>query len=163
MPQLDFGTYASQVVWLVATFVAMLVLMWKAVVPRIADVLEARQKRIEDGLERAAELKREAEEAMAAYEKALAEARQRAHAALAQAQAALAQESAARERELAAQLAKKIADGEAAVRRARDEAIAGVRGVALEVVAAAAEKVAGEAFDRASVGAAVDAALGARA
>lgn len=162
MPQLDVGTYASQLFWLVVTFAALLVAMWTVVVPRISDVLEARQKRMEDNFEKAAELKKASEEAMAAYEKALAAARAEAHELIAETQEAIIGEAARKERELAQALRKQIADGEAAVRRAKDEALKGIRAVAAEVAAAAALKVARETFDAASVASAVDAAARAR-
>ena len=57
MPQLDVNTYLPQVVWLVITFTALFLVMWRLAVPRIADVLEARQKRIADKAKR--QVKRE--------------------------------------------------------------------------------------------------------
>ncbi|MFQ5764023.1 MAG: F0F1 ATP synthase subunit B', partial [Rhodospirillales bacterium] len=62
MPQLDVNTYLPQIVWLVITFTVLFLIMWRVAVPRIADVLEARQKRIDDNLDKAAESKKEAEE-----------------------------------------------------------------------------------------------------
>ena len=38
MPQLDVNTFLPQVVWLVITFTALFLLMWRVAVPRIADV-----------------------------------------------------------------------------------------------------------------------------
>ncbi len=61
MPQLEqFDTYLSQVVWLVISFAILYVVMWKAALPRVADVLQERQERIDDDLERAEKLKSEA-------------------------------------------------------------------------------------------------------
>ena len=71
MPQLDVNTFLPQVVWLVITFTALFLLMWRVAVPRIADLLEARQRRIEDNLDKAQESKKEAEETLAAYEQAM--------------------------------------------------------------------------------------------
>ena len=75
MPQLDVNTFLPQVVWLVITFTALFLLMWRVAVPRIADLLEARQRRIEDNLDKAQESKKEAEETLAAYEQAMNETR----------------------------------------------------------------------------------------
>ena len=45
MPQLEqIATYPSQVFWLVVTFVALFLIMWRVAVPRISDALEARQQ-----------------------------------------------------------------------------------------------------------------------
>ena len=88
MPQLEqIATYPSQVFWLVVTFMVLFVIMWRIAVPRISDALEARQQRIDDNLERAAEIKKEAEAAIEAYEQSLAEARSEAQSAIAEANA----------------------------------------------------------------------------
>ena len=69
MPQLEqISTFPSQIFWLVITFAALFFVMWRIAVPRIADVLEARQKRIDDNLDKAETAKKEAEAAIEAYE-----------------------------------------------------------------------------------------------
>ena len=68
MPQLEISTFLPQIFWLVITFAALYVVMWKIAVPGIAEVLESRQKRIEVNLEKAAKAKQEAEETLSAYE-----------------------------------------------------------------------------------------------
>ena len=53
MPQLDVSTFLPQIFWLVVTFAALYLIMWKVAVPGVANVLEARQKRIGDNLDKA--------------------------------------------------------------------------------------------------------------
>ena len=74
MPQLDPSLFATQLFWLFVSFMVLFLIAWKAAVPRIADVLNARQNRIDGDLERAQALKSEAEDVLAAYERALADA-----------------------------------------------------------------------------------------
>jgi len=162
MPQLDITTFSSQIFWLVITFVAMFLIMWRISVPKISDALEARQKRIDDHLSRAEELKKEAETALAAYEQALAEARSEAQSAVAAANAKLLEETQAREAELAEALKKRLAEGEANITAAMEDAIANIRDVAAEVAVAAAERLTGEAPSVDDAGAAVDTAIKAR-
>ena len=50
MPQLDISTYPPQLVWLLITFLALYLVVWKVALPRIVDVREARQRRVEDDL-----------------------------------------------------------------------------------------------------------------
>ena len=83
MPQLEqIDTYLSQVVWLVISFVVLYVVMWKTALPRVADVLQERQERIGDDLERAEKLKSEAEAVLEVYEATTAKAQADAQAVL---------------------------------------------------------------------------------
>ncbi len=70
MPQLEIGDFAPQIVWLVITFVSLYLISWKLILPRIGDVLDAREERITDDLEEADKLKKAAEEALSTYEAA---------------------------------------------------------------------------------------------
>lgn len=78
LPQLNTETYASQVFWLLIAFVVLYMLMSRVFLPRIGGVIEERRQRIADDFDKAAELKRQAEEAEDAYRQALADARARA-------------------------------------------------------------------------------------
>ena len=72
MPQLDPSLIPTQLFWLFITFLALFLVAWKVALPRITEVLDARQTRIDGDLEKAEALKAEAEDVMAAYEKTLA-------------------------------------------------------------------------------------------
>jgi len=159
MPQLDPTFYTSQVVWLVITFVALYLVMWRVVVPRISDVLETRRQRIEDNLERAETLKKEAETALKAYEKALANARAEAHGILVEASQRLGEQAAKQEAEVAKKLAARIADSEVEIARAVSAAMGGIRGVAAELAQEASQRLIGERPETAEAGQAVDEAL----
>jgi F-type H+-transporting ATPase subunit b len=156
MPQLDPSFYASQVVWLVITFVALYMVMWRVVLPRIADVLETRRLRIEHNLEKAEALKKEAEAALKAYEKALAEARAEAHGVLVEAGARMAEQAAKQDADLVKKLARTIADSEAEIARAVGAAIGGIRTVTVELAQEAGQRLIGERVDAGAAGKAVD-------
>ena len=80
MPQLNPLDWAPQLIWLVITFGVLYLLMKRVALPKIGSVIEMRQGRIAGDLEEADKLRRETQEAIAAYEQALAEAKARAHA-----------------------------------------------------------------------------------
>ncbi len=162
MPQLDVATFSSQIFWLVVTFIALFLIMWRISVPKISDALEARQKRIDDNLNRAEELKKEAEVAMDTYEASLADARSDAQRAILEANAKLAEDAQAREAELSEALAERIAESEANILAAMDEAIVNIRDVAVEVSVSAVERLTGEAPSPDAASSAVDAAIKAR-
>jgi len=79
LPQLDFATFPSQIFWLIVTLVVLYLIFVNVALPKIGGMIEARHDAIEDDLDRAADFKRKAAEAEAAYEKALADARAEAH------------------------------------------------------------------------------------
>ena len=160
MPQIeDVASFLPQVFWLVITFMALFLIMWKIAVPAIANTLEARQKRMEDNLDKAAQAKKEAEETLAAYENAMAEARAEAQGIINEATKLMTEEAEAREAEMAEELGRKIAASEAEIRKAIDAAMEHVRDVAIEVAGAAVGRLTGDAPDEKDMGKAVDQAM----
>ena len=156
MPQLDVTTFLPQIFWLVVTFTALFLIMWKIAVPGIADVLEARQKRIQDNLDKATQAKIEAEETLAAYESAMAEARGEAHALHGQAAKQLADEAEAREAEVGDELSRQIAESEAQIQGAVDGAMDNVREIAIEVAGDALQRLTGNKADEQTLTGAVE-------
>src|ERR671921_429829 len=97
MPQLNVETFPSQLFWLAITFIVLYILMSWIGLPRLTAAIEARQRRREDDLARAAQLKTEAEAANAAFQRTMAEARAQAQAVLKETSDRLASESAERQ------------------------------------------------------------------
>ncbi len=159
MPQFDPTFYPSQLFWLYATFILFYVLLSVFAMPKIGGVLEERQRKIDDNLDKASQLKAEAEAAIAVYEKALAESRAEAHQLLRSSTEALAKQAEARQKELGERLAEQIKTGEARIVAAKDQALAQVRDVASEVAKLATAKLTGLALDDAKIGLAVTSAL----
>lgn len=155
MPQFDPSSFASQLFWLVVTFVLLYIVVSRFAIPRIGEVLDQRQKMVDDDLDRAQQLKAETEEAIAAYEKALGEARAQAHEHLKQAQDEAAKKAEARNAEVNAKLADQIKQGEARIAQARDEAMTQVKEIAAGSAVAISQRLAGLSVDEASVDAAV--------
>ena len=61
MPQLNPEFFVTQLFWLVVTFSFLLVFLWRISLPRIGNVLEKRQRKINEDLTTAKELQNEAE------------------------------------------------------------------------------------------------------
>jgi F-type H+-transporting ATPase subunit b len=74
MPQLDLSTFPPQLAWLLITFVALYLVVWKVAMPRIVDIRDSRRQRIEDDLGKAETLREEAKIVLAALEKSHADA-----------------------------------------------------------------------------------------
>ncbi len=143
MPQVDSATYVSQIVWLAITFVILYLVMARVALPRIGDVLEARQDRIAHDLDAAASLKAEAEAALGEYEKSIAAARAEALDVLAKAAERRASDAAARQAKFDARIAKQVREAEARIAAAKQDALGDIGGVAGEIAAAATEKLLG--------------------
>jgi len=159
MPQFDPATFAPQLVWLVITFVALYILMTVVALPKIGAVLDERQRKIDDNLDKAAVLRAEAEAAIAAYDKALAESRAHAHSLVKDAADRITQQAEERNRELGARLGEQIKAGEARIAAARDAALAGVRDVAIDVAGAALARLLGGVTDQGRLDTAIATAL----
>lgn len=141
MPQLDSSTFTSQLFWLVICFFSMLFIMSKFIVPKIADILEQRQRKIDSYLNKAHTIRLEAEESLKKYQEALAEATRNANEALEKTQAEINSYMQTRQDELAAKLQKKIAAGETEINKSKDEAMAKVKEMSEELAEAVVAKI----------------------
>lgn len=159
MPQFDPAFFAPQLFWLAVTFITLYVLMAKVALPKIGAVLDERQRKIDDNLDKAAQLKAEAEAAVAAYEKALSESRAHAHSVIKEASERLAKQAEERTRDLSAKLAEQIKAGETRIAAAKDAALTNVREVALDVAGATVARLLGGVADQSQLEAAVASAL----
>jgi F-type H+-transporting ATPase subunit b len=135
MPQLNPLDWAPQLIWLAITFGILYLLMKWVALPKIGSVIEMRQGRIAGDLEAADKLRRETQEAIAAYEQALAEAKARAHGIAQEARNRLKDEVAAERAALERDLAAKSAEAEARILEAKVSALKDVNAVASETAA----------------------------
>jgi F-type H+-transporting ATPase subunit b len=158
-PPFNSETYASQLFWLAICFAFLFIVMWKAALPRIGGIIEARQKRVADDLAEAGKLKAQSDAAIAAYEKALNDARANAQAIANKTRDEQAAASEARRKTLEDQLNVKLADAEKTIAAGKTAAMANVRGIAADATKAIVEQLIGKAPADAAVDAAVSEAL----
>ena len=163
MPQLDIATFPPQLIWLAIIFIVFYVLMAAIGLPRVGNILDARRGRIEGDLEKASQMKAEAEAVIAAYERALADARSQAQVTLCEATERLNAKAAERQRQIAEKLATETSAAERRIAEAKAQALANLRDVAVDVARAAAQKLTGADLDAGRAQAAVDAVLRERA
>jgi F-type H+-transporting ATPase subunit b len=159
MPQFNFDTFPSQIFWLVITFVALYFALGRTAIPKIAAVLEARQRKIDDDLERATELELQAKEVLTAYEAGLAEAREQAQGVVRQTAEEMTAVAEAQHQDLAARLAADVEAAEARIVAAKDDALANIRQVASEAARAATQRLIGVEVDQGKADEAVAAVL----
>jgi F-type H+-transporting ATPase subunit b len=159
MPQLDLATFAPQLIWLAITFILLYLVMARAGLPRVGQIIAARRARIDGDLEKASQMKSEAEAVMAAYDKALAEARQQAQITLRETGEQLAALAAERQKKVAEELARETSAAERRIDAAKREALGSLRDVAIDVTRAAALKLTGNELDQTRAATAVDDAM----
>jgi F-type H+-transporting ATPase subunit b len=143
MPQLEFADYAPQIVWLTISFVILYLILSRIALPRVASVLDERERQVQSDIDRAQRLKAEAEDALATYERTMAEARATAQAELRKAVQAVAAEASARESGLSAKLAEQTAAAERSIAAAKQAAFADLQTMAGDIAGAMAGKLAG--------------------
>jgi len=163
MPQLDLSTFPSQIFWLAVFFVVLYVLMKRLALPKIEKIIEERRARVEGDLDKAGQMKSEAEAVIAAYEKALADARHQAQLTMKETSDRLGAIAAERQRQAGSVIAERTTIAEQRIAAAKSAAMSNLRGVAVEVARAAAAKLVGAEIDSGRAGTAVDAVLKERA
>ncbi|HEY1312213.1 MAG TPA: F0F1 ATP synthase subunit B', partial [Pseudolabrys sp.] len=129
-PPFQSQTFASQLVWLAIAFVLLYALMSKLALPRVAAIIENRQKRIAGDLAEAEQLKQQSNAAVAAYEKALADARARAQTIANETRATQQAQADASRKTLENGLNARLADAEKSIAATKQAAMANVRTIA---------------------------------
>ena len=162
MPQFDPSSFASQLFWLVVSFAALYWVVAKFAIPRIGDVLEKRDRVIQDDLDRAESLKQEADAAIEAYEASIAEARSKAHQSVKAIQDEMNALAAEENAKVDGQVASQLEEAETRIESAKAEAMASVKSIAAEVVQDTASKIAGISVDGGAAETAVTNELGAK-
>lgn len=142
-PPFDAQTFASQLFWLVLTFVALYLLMSRVALPRVGSILEARRQHVDSNLAEAQRLKDASDAAIAAHEKALAEARGRAQALADETRKKAAAAAEARRKEVDAKVHAQIDEAEKTIAAKRAEAMANVHAIVVETAPAIVERLTG--------------------
>ncbi|MBT4740023.1 MAG: F0F1 ATP synthase subunit B' [Rhodospirillaceae bacterium] len=159
MPQFDPSTFSSQLFWLLICFVVLYWVISKFAIPRIGDILEQRERVVQDDLDRAESLKGEAEQALADYEAAMANAREQARTLMFKVTSDAKVAAEARNRDIGAELTVQIADAEQRIATARDDAMASLTSIAADAAKDAASRLAGLEVNSGDAEAAVSAAM----
>jgi F-type H+-transporting ATPase subunit b len=138
-PPFDTTTFPSQLFWLVVTFAALFVVMWRVAGPRINGVITTRRDKINGDIAEAQKHRGDAEAASAAYQTALAAARARANAHAEETRTRISGEIDKAKAEADAKAHEATAKAEASIQAMRADAktsvINAARDAAIEIVA----------------------------
>ena len=144
MPQLDIALYTPQIIWLIITFLLLYVLMAKWALPRIGNILEQRQARIDDHLDTAQSLRDESKTDSDSYENILAEAREEARKAIQNANKEIKIDTTRRQEELGVRLSSELKSAEDRISKAKAAAIERIHDSASSVTSTAMKLLIGE-------------------
>lgn len=142
-PPFDSSKFEAQLVWLAITFIILYVIISRMALPRIGEVLEERQDRIQKDIDEANRLKEETDKAIATYEEALASARQKANKIADETRAKLKAEINSEQKAVEDKIAKKTADAEKRIGEAKEQAFGEVKNIAQSTTSLIVEKLLG--------------------
>ncbi len=143
MPQLEIGTFASQLFWLTVTFSLLYFVLSGSILPKISSVLQGRQDRITNDLEAAEKLKKEAEEMEAGYIESMNDTRARAAKIIAEAAEKVQEKADERNAELTEVLFKQLEESADKLDEARIRAFYEMAGLSAELSKLIVHKVSG--------------------
>lgn len=158
-PPFDPEFFMPQFVWLILTFGLLYLLMSRVALPRVAGIIENRRERIAGDLDKAAQLKGQADDAMAEYERSLAEARAKAHAIANETREKMKDETDELRSETDAKLDEQLKAAETRIAVTKEKALANVRDVAAEAAITIVHQLIGETAEAGKIVSAVDRAL----
>jgi F-type H+-transporting ATPase subunit b len=156
MPQLVFADWPPQLVWLILSFAVLYLLMARLALPRIAEVLDSRERRRTTDLEKAEGLQTQAQTALEDFERVQAETHAQAQTIAAQTREQLAAQQAERFAELEAELAEQHRKSEAKIAKATEDAMVSLAELATELAKAGAERLIGGKISTSEARAAVE-------
>ena len=159
MPQLDFSSYAPQLVWLFITFTFLYLFLSKIALPRIGGVIEQRRDRIADDLDEAARFRAQTDDAITAYETSLAQAKAKASGIAQETRDALSAETDKERAKIEAVLTKKAEEAEVRISATKQKALGNIKEVAAETAQAIVQKLIGAKITKKTAGASVTTAM----
>lgn len=143
LPQLDPTWYASQSFWMLVTFCAMFLVVWRFVMPAMRATVDARRSRIENDINKTDELKTEAARLLKELEEAQASVKEQTQAALAKAQEEAQALTKQMETDFAQRLAAHIAEKEQTLNAAKEKALQDIAAISGGLADQITRKVAG--------------------
>lgn len=143
-PPFDQTSFSAQLIWLAITFGFLYVALSKFLLPRITEVIDARQDGIKRDLSKADELKTETEKALADYEKALADAKGKAGDIAKSNRDGLAAEIDKERQKVEAEITQRVTTAEKRIAESKSKAMASVSDIAGETVSAIFSKLTGK-------------------
>ena len=142
MPQLNPEFFVSQLFWLVVTFSFLLVFLWRISLPRISNILEKRERKINEDLTAAKELQSEAENIQDKIEQQLKQARSDASELIKSSSASFQDKAQNEITKLEKELDEKITDSSNKIEKSKNESLNQIQSQINEITKLTLSKVA---------------------
>jgi len=133
MPQMVLTDYPPQIIWLVIAFILLYFLMTKVALPRVAEILDKRDRTVNDNIKEAEKLKKDAEEAAVKYTKIIDDAQINADNILKETTKQITREIKEKNEVFLEDLKKKERESEKRIEKARGEAMSHVNAVSMQI------------------------------
>lgn len=160
MPQLDFHTFAPQIVWLAISFLLLFLIMSYFALPRVGAIIEERAARIAGDIVEATRLRDQTAKAIAEYEQALADAKLRAQGIAAQVRQDVSADISRQRAAIDQQLSAKAADADKQLTMLKEEALTHVGEIAGDTAQAVVGHLLGKTTSSDELKSAINEALG---
>lgn len=141
MPQLNFATFLSQAFWLLVSFCSLWAMLSYLVTPKIMQIIEERKRKIDDYIQKAEKLNRQAKVSLENYNNALAAANENAEKQWQNGKEELKAYISDSEKKLAAKLNKKIADNELSLAAEKKETMQQIERISQDLAYAVVQKL----------------------
>jgi F-type H+-transporting ATPase subunit b len=141
MPQLDWSTFVSQAFWLIVCFCALWAMLAFLVMPKLANVVELRKRKIVDYVQKADSFNTAAKNSLNKYNETLAAAKAQAEQQLSDGRAELKKQLESTNRQMTEQLNKKIADNEFLLASEKNETLLQIEDISQELAYSILQKL----------------------
>jgi F-type H+-transporting ATPase subunit b len=142
-PPFDPTWYASTIFWLIIVFAILYYVMSKVALPRVEDILQTREAKIDGDLRAASAMQEKAKAAGEAYEKLLADAKGGAQATAQKARDEAAAAADAKRKAVETETLQKVAASETSISAARDKAMSNVTTIAADTAQDIVKRITG--------------------
>ncbi|MBO7097979.1 MAG: hypothetical protein J6W11_05020 [Alphaproteobacteria bacterium] len=123
MPQLNPSSFVSQIFWLTITFLFLWAVMSRFIIPCIAEIIDERQKKITEDIQKAERTSKQAQLSLERYESFIKQAKKQTDERILNQKQELEASIELKKAEIAQSLSRQIAENETLIKKEREETL----------------------------------------
>ena len=156
MPQLNPEFWAAQIVWLIFVFFFLYIIIWKLLLPKIADGIENRKMKIMNNLNEAQNFKKEAEKKLLEYQKIIESSQHKAKKILDESKNKLNADIENKKNKFDQEIGKELINVEKQIKNFKKSSLDKINKIAIEISSEVVEQIIGTKANESNVSAIVD-------